>query len=263
VHTDKDTGQTLISGMGELHLEVIVDRLRREFGVAVNQGNPQVSYKETITKEVEAEEVFQRELNGKGNYAYVKFRLSPIALKDLPEDAKNIFVNKISEEKIPSEFWKPIEEAVFSALNDGPLISGNVERVRIELIDGDYNPVDSNELAYRIATGIAISKGLRDASPVIMEPIMLLTVIAPDEFVGDILNDINAKRGKIEIMRRENEFKQEIVAEVPLSELFGYSTRIRSLSQGRAIYTLEFKKYEICPVQIQNAILKRIRGYVE
>ena len=148
-------------------------------------------------------------------------------------------------------------------MNDGPLISGNVERVRIELIDGDYNPVDSNELAYRIATGIAISKGLRDASPVIMEPIMLLTVIAPDEFVGDILNDINAKRGKIEIMRRENEFKQEIVAEVPLSELFGYSTRIRSLSQGRAIYTLEFKKYEICPVQIQNAILKRIRGYVE
>ena len=263
VHTDKDTGQTLISGMGELHLEVIVDRLRREFGVAVNQGNPQVSYKETITKEVEAEEVFQRELNGKGNYAYVKFRLSPIALKDLPEDAKNIFVNKISEDKIPSEFWKPIEEAVFNALNDGPLISGNVERVHIELIDGDYNPVDSNELAYRIATGIAISKGLRDASPVIMEPIMLLTVIAPDEFVGDILNDINAKRGKIEIMRRENEFKQEIVAEVPLSELFGYSTRIRSLSQGRAIYTLEFKKYEICPVQIQNAILKRIRGYVE
>ena len=263
MHIDKDTGQTLISGMGELHLEIIIDRLRREFGIAINQGNPQVAYKETITKEVEAAEVFQREMNGKGNYASVKFRLSPIALKDLPEDAKNVFINKVNEAQIPSEYWKPIEEAVFNALNDGPLISGNVERVRVELIGGDFNPVDSNELAYRIATGMAISTGLKGATPVLMEPIMLLTVISPDEFVGDILNDINSKRGKIEVMRRDNEYRQEIVADVPLSELFGYATRIRSLSQGRAIYTLEFKKYDICPVQVQNTVLKKIRGYVE
>jgi elongation factor G len=138
-----------------------------------------------------------------------------------------------------------------------------VERVKIELIGGDYNPVDSNELAFRIATGMAIGKGLRKAAPVIMEPVMLLTVLSPDDFVGDIISDINSKRGKIDIMRRHSEYQQEIVAEVPLSELFGYSTRIRSISQGRAIYTLEFKKYEITPISVQNAVLKRIRGYME
>jgi len=143
------------------------------------------------------------------------------------------------------------------------LISGNVERVKIELVGGEYNPVDSNELAFRIATGMAVGKGLREANPVIMEPIMLLTVLSPDEFVGDIISDVNAKRGKIEVMRRHNEYQQEIVADVPLSELFGYSTRIRSLSQGRAVYTLEFKKYEISPVSVQNAVLKRIRGFAE
>ncbi|MCK9309568.1 MAG: elongation factor G, partial [Candidatus Cloacimonetes bacterium] len=135
------------------------------------------------------------------------------------------------------------------------------ERIKVELIGGDYNPVDSNELAFRIAAGMAVSKGLREASPVIMEPVMLLTVISPDDFVGDIISDINAKRGKIEIMRRHSEYQQEVVAEVPLSELFGYSTRMRSISQGRAIYTLEFKKYEITPANVQNAVLKRIRGY--
>jgi elongation factor G len=263
VHVDKDSGQTLISGMGELHLDIIVDRLRREFGVAANVGNPQVSYKETITCPVTCSEVFVRDMNGKGNYAAVKFRLSPIALKDLMDDTKNLFINCISEEQIPLEYYKAIEEAALNTLNDGPLISGNVERVKIELIGGDYNPVDSNELAFRIATGMAIGKGLRKAAPVIMEPVMLLTVLSPDDFVGDIISDINSKRGKIDIMRRHSEYQQEIVAEVPLSELFGYSTRIRSISQGRAIYTLEFKKYEITPISVQNAVLKRIRGYME
>jgi elongation factor G len=263
VHVDKDSGQTLISGMGELHLEIIVDRLRREFGVSANVGNPQVSYKETITQSVSCEETFIREMNGKGNFARVKFQLTPLALGALPDDRKNIFVSKLNPEVIPSEYQKAIEDAALNALNDGPLISGNVERVRVELIDGEYNPVDSNELAYRIATSMAVGKGLRAASPVIMEPIMLLSVISPDDFVGDIISDINAKRGRISVLRRHTEFQQEIVAEVPLSELFGYATRIRSLSQGRAIYTLEFRKYEISPVQVQNAVLKRIRGYAE
>ena len=263
VHIDKDSGQTLISGMGELHLDIIVDRLKREFGVAANVGNPQVSYKETITTNVVCNDVFQRDLNGKGNFAAVTFKLSPIALKDLPEEDKNIFTCSVSPDKIPTEYWKAIEEASFNALSDGALISGNVERVAIELIDGEFNPIDSNELAFRIATSMAIGKGLRAANPVIMEPIMLLTVLSPDEFVGDIISDINAKRGKIEVMRRHNEYQQEVVAEVPLSELFGYSTRIRSISQGRAIYTLEFKKYEIAPKQIQHDVLKRIRGYAD
>ncbi len=263
VSIDKDTGQTLISGMGELHLEIIVDRLRREYGVAANVGNPQVSYKETITRAVACDETFIRDMNGKGNYARVKFHLSPLQPEELPDGEKNLFVNAVSAEKIPSEYHKAIEEAALNALNDGPLISGNMERVRIELIDGDFNPVDSNELAFRIATSMAIGKGLREAAPVIMEPLMLLSVISPDDFVGDIIADVNAKRGHISVLRRHNEFQQEIVAEVPLSELFGYSTRIRSLSQGRAVYSLEFRKYEISPAQVQSAVLKRIRGYGE
>lgn len=263
VHIDKDTGQTLISGMGELHLDIIVDRIKREFGVSANVGTPQVSYKESITLMVQTSEVFQRELNGKGNYASVTFRLSPIPLKDTTDDVKNTFKCSVDPSKIPQEYWKPIEEAALAALADGPLISANVEQVAIELVDGDFNPVDSNELAFRIATSMAIGKGLRMAKPVIMEPIMLLTVISPDDFVGDIISDINAKRGKIEVMRRHNEFQQEVVADVPLSELFGYSTRIRSLSQGRAIYTLEFKKFEIAPAQVQTEVLRRIRGYAE
>ena len=261
VHTDKDSGQTLISGMGELHLEVIVDRLRREFNVAANVGNPQVSYKETITQSAVCEETFQRDMNGKGSYARVKLRVSPLSPEELSKERKNIFVSSVSPEKIPSEYIKPIEEAALNALNDGPLINANVERVRLELIDGDHNPVDSNELAFRIATSMAVNKALREASPVIMEPLMLLTVIAPEEFVGDVIADINAKRGKISVMRRHNEYQQEVVADVPLSELFGYATRIRSLSQGRAIYSLEFKTYEISPAQVQTAVLRRIRGY--
>lgn len=263
VHIDKDSGQMLISGMGELHLDIIVDRLRREFGVAANVGNPQVSYKETITKQVSITEVFQRDMNGKGNYAKVVFRITPLALSELPDEARNVFVSNIADDQIPLEYHKAIEEAALNALNDGPLISGNVERVKVELIGGDFNPVDSNELAFKIATGMAVSRGLREASPVIMEPIMLLTVLSPDDFIGDIISDINAKRGKIDVMRRHSEYQQELTAEAPLSELFGYSTRIRSLSQGRAIYTLEFKKYEITPVNVQNEVLKRIRGYVQ
>jgi elongation factor G len=263
VHIDKDSGQTLISGMGELHLDIIVDRIKREFGVSANVGNPQVSYKESITLMVQTTEVFQRDMNGKGNYASVTFRLSPIPLKDISDDSKNTFKCSITADKIPQEYWKAIEEAALGALADGPLISSNVERVAIELVDGDHNPVDSNELAFRIATSMAIGKGLRQAKPVIMEPIMLLTVISPDDFVGDIISDINAKRGRIEEMRKYNDYQQELVAEVPLSELFGYSTRIRSLSQGRAIYTLEFKKFEIAPAQVQSEVLRRIRGYAE
>ncbi len=263
VRIDKESGQTLISGMGELHLDIIVDRIKREFGVSANVGNPQVTYKETISTVSIASETFFRDLNGKGNFAEVKVKLSPIPLSDIKDDAKNYFVNHITSDKIPQEYWKAIEESALNALNDGPLINGSVERVKIELIDGAYNPVDSNETAFRIVTSMAVGKALRAASPQIMEPIMLLKAISPDAFVGDIISDINAKRGKIDTILQFNEFQQEIVAEVPLSELFGYATRIRSISQGRALYTLEFSKYDVCPTQVQNNVLKRIRGYID
>lgn len=261
VSTDKDSGQTLISGMGELHLDIIIERLRREFNVAANVGNPQVSYKETISRGIVSEEIFQRDMNGKGNYAAVKVRLSPLSLSDLPGEDRNLFAFNVDPQRLPQIYWKAIEEAAMSALNDGPLISSNVERVKVTVIDGDFNPVDSTELAFRIAASMAVSKGLREADPQIMEPIMLLTVLSPEDFVGDIIADINSKRGRIGVMRRHNDYQQEIIADVPLSELFGYATRIRSISQGRAIYTLEFKKYEVTPPGIQATILKRIRGY--
>jgi len=261
VRIDKETGQTLISGMGELHLDIIIDRLKREFNVQANVGVPQVSYKETVTRQVMTEETFQREMNGKVNFAKVKLQISPVPLSKIPEGKKNVFVNKVSEDVIPSLYWKAIEESAFNALNDGPLINGNVERVRIELVGGAFDQFNSSEMAFHIATALAVNRGLREAEAVIMEPIMLLSVLTPDDFVGEIIGDINSKRGKVDIFRRHSEFQQEIVAEVPLSELFGYATRIRSLSQGRAIYTLEFKKYEITPLNVQANVLKRIRGY--
>ncbi len=261
VHADKDTGQNLISGMGELHLEIIIDRLKREFNVKANVGTPQVSYKETITKPFTVEETFEREMGGKGNFAHVKFQLSPMKESELPEDSKNLFVSSISHEQIPECYQEAIEESALNALTDGPQISGLCERVKIDLVGGSFHEVDSNETAFRIATSMAIGNALRSASPILMEPVMLLTVITPEEYVGDIISDINAKRGRIEIIRTDSNDKNEIVSDVPMSELFGYATRVRTLSSGRAIYTLEFKKYEIVPASIQEKLIKKFRGY--
>ncbi len=261
VHQDSDTGQTLLSGMGELHLEIIIDRLMREFNVKPNVGKPQVAYKETITTTAVMEEQFVREVNGKGNFAGVKLRITPLRENQLRDEKRNLFENLIDSSIIPEEFWTAIEESVINALNDGPLINSTVERVKVSLIGGMFNPVESTEAAFRIATSMCVGKALREANPAIMEPIMLLTVITHEDFVGDVISDINSKRGKIDIIRIQNEHLQEIVAEVPMSELFGYATRVRSISQGRVVYTLEFKKYEIVPLAVQLNILKRIRGY--
>ncbi len=257
VYVQKDTGQTLISGMGELHLEIIIDRLRREYNVKANIGDPQVAYKETITVESEVTGEFIREMNGKGHYGIVKFKLSPIITND---DSANVFINSISEDTIPKEFWDAIEDGAINACMDGPLMSSPVERVKIELIDGDFNEVDSSETAFRIASSMAMSKGLLQCSPVLMEPVMKVTVISPEEFIGDIIGDINSKRGKVDIIR-EQLGKKEIVAEIPMNSLFGYSTKLRSISQGRAIYTMEFGKYRIVPKNVQKEILKKLRGY--
>jgi elongation factor G len=261
VSENKDTGQTLISGMGELHLDIIIDRLKREYNVQANVGNPQVAYKETISKEVIKKEEFVRELGGKGHFAKVKFKISPLKLNDLPEGEKNIFINSISEETIPKIYWHSIQEGAMSALMDGPLMSSPVERVKIELIDGEFNEVDSSETAFGIASSKAVSEGLRKAAAQIMEPIMLVNVITPEDFVGDVIGDLNSRRGRIEKIRSDVNDKQVVTAEVPMSELFGYATGLRSLSQGRAVYTMEFSKYEVVPANIQDKILKRVRGY--
>ena len=261
VNQHKDTGQTLISGMGELHLEIIIDRLRREFNVHANVGIPQVTYRETIESVVETEGEFIRELSGKGHFAVVNFRLSPLKLEDLLPGQKNIFENAITTDIIPHEFWFVIQESALNACLDGPLMSSPVERVKIELIGGKSNEVDSSETAFSIASSIAIGKGLRKANTVIMEPVMLVNVITPEDFVGDIIGDINSKRGRIEHLRSNTNKKQEITADIPMSELFGYATRLRSISQGRAIYTMEYLKHEKVPANIQEKILKKVRGY--
>jgi elongation factor G len=260
VSQSPDTGQTLISGMGELHLEITLDRLKREYNVQANVGTPQVAYKETIESVSTVEGEFIREVGGKGHFAVVKLRISPMSKKEQATGKKNIFVNSITPEIIPKEYWHAIQESALNACLDGPLMSCPVERVKIELIDGKYHEVDSNESAFSIATSIAVGKGLRQASAVIMEPIMAVTILTPEDFVGDIIGDINAKRGKI-IAIRQTAKKEQIIAEIPMSELFGYSTRLRSISQGRAIYTMEFHSYEKVPAQVQERILKKIRGY--
>jgi len=261
VTQNKDTGQTLLTGMGELHLEIIVDRLKREFNVNANVGSPQVSYKETIEKPVLAHGEFIREMNGKGHYAIVDLRLSPIDPDKLLPLQKNTFENHVTDSIIPSAYWQSIQESSLNALLDGPLLSAPVERIKIELIGGKFHEVDSSETAFNIASSMAINYGLHSAISIIMEPIMLVSVITPEVSTGDIIGDISAKRGKIEnIIAMKNE-KQEIVAEIPMSELFSYSTRLRSLSQGRAIYTMEFFKYDRVPTQLQEKILKKMRGY--
>ena len=260
VSQHKDTGQTLISGMGELHLEIIIDRLKREFNVHANVGNPQVAYRETITNKVITSGEFIREMNGKGHYAIVKLKLSPIKLDELKPGEKNRFINSIDTEIIPKEFWKAIQSSSLNACLDGPLMNSPIERVRIELIDGKFNEVDSNETAFSIASSIAVNNGLRKAKAVIMEPIMLISVISPEDFMGEIIGDINAKRGRIEHIRNANQ-KKEITAHVPMSELFGYATRLRSISQGRAVYTMEYLKHEKTPTNIQDVILKKVRGF--
>ena len=260
VFQHKDTGQTLISGMGELHLEIIIDRLKREFNVQANVGNPQVAYRESIINEVTTHGEFIREMNGKGHYAVVQLKLSPLKFDELKPGEKNKFINSIDPEIIPKEFWKAIQSSSLNACLDGPLMSSPIERVRIELIGGKFNEVDSNETAFSIASSIAVNNGLRKAEGIIMEPIMLVSIISPEDFVGEVIGDINAKRGRIEHIRNTN-LKQEITAHVPMSELFGYSTRLRSISQGRADYTMEYLKHEKTPANIQEKILKKIRGY--
>ena len=254
---EKKSGQYLISGMGELHLDIIIERLKREYGVRVSLGDPRVNYKETITESVEISKEFIREIEGRGNYAVVKIRVYPLEEKGLSQREENIFSSLVKESLIPKNFWAAIKDGAMSSLLAGPLINSQVRNIKIELIGGKYNEIDSNDMAFRIATSIAVGEALQKAKPKIMEPIVKLVIISPDEYVGDIIGDLNSKRGRImEIMRLEN--KQEIIAQAPISELFSYTTRIRNLSKGRATYSMQYECYRNVPNSIQELILKRI-----
>jgi len=256
---DEETGQIIISGMGELHLEILVDRLLREYKIKAHVGKPQVSYRETVELEAEGEGIFDRQTGNKTQFAALKLTIA----HDNTAEHGVIIQNEISKTAIPKEFFPAIERGIQNSVKSGIIAGYPLHKIRVTLTDAEYRENDSTELAYEIAAALALENALYKAKPAILEPIMSIEVSVPDAYLGDIISDINSKRGKIDVMRRHNEYQQEIVAEVPLSELFGYSTRIRSISQGRAVYTLEFKKYEITPTNVQNIILKRIRGYIE
>lgn len=251
VKTDEETGQTLISGMGELHLEIIVDRLKREFKVDANVGKPQVAYKETIKKKVTVEGKFVRQSGGKGQYGHVWIDVEP------NEAGKGFeFTNAITGGAIPREFIKPVEEGVKDGLLTGVLAGYNLVDVKVRLFDGSFHPVDSSEMAFKIAGSMAVKDACRKASPVLLEPIFSVEVVTPEEYMGDIMGDLNSRRGRIEGIGSRNE-AQVVKAMVPLSEMFGYATIMRSMTQGRAVYSMTFDHYADVPKSVTDQIVEK------
>ena len=251
VRTDEETGQTIISGMGELHLEIIVDRLLREFKVGANIGQPQVAYKETITKEVVAEGKFIRQSGGRGQYGHVKIEMGP------NEPGKGFeFIDAIVGGVIPREYIPSVKAGIEDAMKNGVLAGYPVEDIRVKLIDGSYHEVDSSEMAFKIAGSMAFQEGARKAGPVLLEPIFSIEIVVPEEYLGDVIGDLNSRRGKISgILPRKD--AQVVSGMVPLSEMFGYATQLRSITQGRAIYTMQFSHYEKVPEQIAKELIEK------
>jgi len=249
VHTDPETSQTIIQGMGELHLEIIVDRLRREFGVEANVGRPQVAYRETVRNRVEkVEGKFVRQTGGRGQYGHVVVNLAPA------ETGKGlIFHNKIVGGSIPREYINSVENGVKEAMTNGVIAGYPIIDLEVELIDGSYHDVDSNEMAFKIAGSMALKAAVRKASPVLLEPVMEVEVVTPSDYMGDIIGDLSSRRGKIEGMA-ERAGSRVISAFVPLGEMFGYSTNLRSMSQGRAVYSMQFGHYEEVPKNVADEI---------
>lgn len=251
VHTDTDSGQTIISGMGELHLDIIVDRMKREFTVEANIGKPQVAYRETITKTADVESKYIRQTGGRGQYGHVYVKFEPLAQNQAFE-----FVNKIVGGVIPKEYIPAVQKGIESALTKGVIAGYPVTNIRAILHDGSYHDVDSSEMAFSIAGSMALQAGVRQGAPAIMEPIMKVEVVTPEDFAGDVMGDLNSKRGKIEGMTERANAKI-ISAFVPLSEMFGYATNLRSMTQGRAVYTMEFYQYERVPNHIQEELIAK------
>ena len=251
VHTDQESGQTIISGMGELHLEIIVDRMKREFKVEANVGKPQVAYRETIRAAVEQEGKFVRQSGGRGQYGHVWLKIEP------NETGKGYaFVNGIVGGSIPREFIPAVDKGIQEACQTGVIAGYPVVDVRVTLFDGSYHDVDSSEMAFKIAGSMGFKEGFRRAKPVLLEPIMKVEVVTPEEYSGDVIGDLNRRRGQIMGMD-ESPSGKAITAEVPLSEMFGYATTVRSMSQGRATFTMEFGKYTEVPPNIADGIIKK------
>jgi elongation factor G len=262
VTSDPETQETLISGMGELHLEIMVDRMKREFNVEANVGKPQVAYRETIQQQAEAEGKYIKQTGGKGQYGHVRLRIKPLEALD-PEKkiAKNItredhfeFINNIKGGVVPNEFIGPVEDGVREAMERGFVAGYKLVDISVELYDGSYHDVDSSEIAFKIAASMGFQEALKSARAVILEPIMKVEVVTPEKFMGDVTGSLSGKRGQIEGME-ERGLARAVKAKVPLSEMFGYTTQLRSMSEGRASFTMEFDHYEVVPPQVAATIV--------
>jgi elongation factor G len=253
VHTDPDTGQTLISGMGELHLEIITDRLVREFNVGANIGTPQVAYKESLTLEAPGEGRFVRQSGGRGQFGHCKIRLRP------GTDGDFTFNDEIKGGVIPREFIKPVEQGIREAMETGPLAGYPITGVEVDLYDGSFHEVDSSELAFKIAGSMAFQDACKKANPVLLEPVMSVEVVTPEEYMGDVIGDVTSRRGRVQHMEARGN-AQVVSCKVPLAEMFGYATDLRSVTQGRATYSMQFSNYEQAPKNVSEEIVARAAG---
>jgi len=253
VHTDSETGQTIISGMGELHLEIVVDRLLREFSVAAGVGKPQVAYKETIRKGAEAETRYVRQTGGRGQYGHCQIEMEPF------RGGRFEFVNEIVGGAIPREYIPAVEVGIKEAMENGVLAGYPMVDIRVRLVDGSYHEVDSSERAFKIAASMAFKTGVKKADPVLLEPVMKVSVVVPEDYMGDVISDLNARRGRITAMNSRGS-TQIVDANVPLAEMFGYATDLRSATQGRATHTMHFGRYEETPRQVGEEVVAKVQG---
>jgi len=252
VRSDEESGQTIISGMGELHLDIIVDRMKREFGVEASVGAPQVAYREAIKKKVEVEGKFVKQSGGKGQYGHVWITMEP---NDAGKGFE--FVDQIKGGTVPREFIPAVEKGLLETIPSGVLAGFPVVDVKVTLFDGSYHDVDSNENAFKMAASMAFKDGMRKADPILLEPIMSVEIETPEDYMGDVMGDLSSRRGVIQGMDDMASGGKAIRAEVPLSEMFGYATTVRSLSQGRASYTMEFKHYAEAPRNVADAVMNK------
>ncbi len=254
VSTDQETGQTIIAGMGELHLEIIVDRMKREFGVEANVGKPQVAYRETITQPAKGVERYKRQTGGRGQYGHVELEIAPAPGEGF------VFENKITGGAIPREFIKPTEEGVRDAMERGFLAGYELVDIKVDLVFGSYHEVDSDERSFHIAGSLAFQDAVKKAKPVLLEPIMRVEVVTPEEYMGSVNGDLNRRRGQIEKMEPRPGGAQVVTAYVPLSEMFGYTTDLRSMTQGRATSTMHFERYDQAPKNIADEVVAKVQG---
>jgi len=259
IHTDEDSGQTVLSGMGELHLDIIIDRLRREFKVEVNQGAPQVAYKEAITSAVDHRETYKKQTGGRGKFADIVVTIEPA---DNPEEEGLEFVNEIKGGNVPREFIPSVEKGFKDSMENGVLAGYPIDSLKVTLKDGSFHAVDSDQLSFEVAAKLAFRTAIPKASPILLEPIMKLEVVTPEESMGDIVGDLNRRRGQVEGMD-DRAGSKVVKAKVPLSEMFGYVTDLRTISSGRATSSMEFSHFEAAPKNVADEVIKKSKGEVE